>query len=280
MLIDPADTVLLLPAQTRYEMVGGVTETSTERRVIFSPEVPGPAAGAGVAGVPHLRRDRRPGPARAGRRGPVSRAPPRSAPRSPGPSPVYDGIQNLQGVRRLVPVRRPAPVRRLALPDRRRAGPTSRSSRCPAAAPPGGRLPGGDPARQAVQQHGARAQGPAHRRGPRGGADQPGRRRPAGPCRRRPRWCSPAPADRCPGRVLRAPVTPGNLQVHWPEGEVLIDRTRRSPQARMPDYNAVVQLERVAERAAGRRPRWAEHGGASRRDQPRAGAGGRRRPGR
>ena len=47
MLVDPADTVLLLPATTRYEMVGGCTETSTERRVIFSPEVPGPrVAGA------------------------------------------------------------------------------------------------------------------------------------------------------------------------------------------------------------------------------------------
>ncbi|HSK07221.1 MAG TPA: FdhF/YdeP family oxidoreductase [Acidimicrobiia bacterium] len=42
MLDDPADTVIVLPATTRYEMPGGVTETSTERRVIFSPEIPGP----------------------------------------------------------------------------------------------------------------------------------------------------------------------------------------------------------------------------------------------
>lgn len=41
MLVEPSDTVLLLPAATRYEMPGGVTETSTERRIIFSPEVPG-----------------------------------------------------------------------------------------------------------------------------------------------------------------------------------------------------------------------------------------------
>ena len=41
MLIEPADTVVLLPATTRYEIPGGVTETSTERRVIFSPEIPG-----------------------------------------------------------------------------------------------------------------------------------------------------------------------------------------------------------------------------------------------
>ena len=45
MLLDPADTVILLPATTRYEIPGGVTETSTERRVIFSPEIPGPRMG-------------------------------------------------------------------------------------------------------------------------------------------------------------------------------------------------------------------------------------------
>src|SRR5262249_12483021 len=33
--------VLILPAATRYESEGGGTETSTERRVIFSPEVRG-----------------------------------------------------------------------------------------------------------------------------------------------------------------------------------------------------------------------------------------------
>jgi molybdopterin-dependent oxidoreductase alpha subunit len=42
MLIEPADTVLLFPARTRYEQRGGGTETSTERRIIYSPEIPGP----------------------------------------------------------------------------------------------------------------------------------------------------------------------------------------------------------------------------------------------
>jgi molybdopterin-dependent oxidoreductase alpha subunit len=45
MLIEPNETVILLPAMTRYEIPGGVTETSTERRIIFSPEVPGPRIG-------------------------------------------------------------------------------------------------------------------------------------------------------------------------------------------------------------------------------------------
>ena len=36
------EAVLILPAQTRYEHQGGITSTNTERRVRFSPEIPGP----------------------------------------------------------------------------------------------------------------------------------------------------------------------------------------------------------------------------------------------
>ncbi len=45
MLVDPDDVVFLLPARTRYEQRGGGTETTTERRVIFSPEIPGHTIG-------------------------------------------------------------------------------------------------------------------------------------------------------------------------------------------------------------------------------------------
>ena len=41
MLLPPKDTVVLFPATTRYDSPGGGTETSTERRIIFSPEIPG-----------------------------------------------------------------------------------------------------------------------------------------------------------------------------------------------------------------------------------------------
>jgi molybdopterin-dependent oxidoreductase alpha subunit len=43
MLVDPAPggAVLLLPATTRYEQPGGGTATTTERRIVFSPEIPG-----------------------------------------------------------------------------------------------------------------------------------------------------------------------------------------------------------------------------------------------
>ena len=45
MLVEPGETVVLLPAATRYEQEGGGTSTTTERRVAFSPELPGPRVG-------------------------------------------------------------------------------------------------------------------------------------------------------------------------------------------------------------------------------------------
>jgi len=45
MLVDPGETVVLLPAATRYEQDGGGTSTTTERRVAFSPELRGPRVG-------------------------------------------------------------------------------------------------------------------------------------------------------------------------------------------------------------------------------------------
>ncbi len=49
MLAEPGETVILLPAATRYEQPGGGTETTTERRVVFSPEIPGRRIGAARA---------------------------------------------------------------------------------------------------------------------------------------------------------------------------------------------------------------------------------------
>ena len=45
MLVEPGETVVLLPAATRYEQEGGGTSTTTERRVAFSPELDGPRVG-------------------------------------------------------------------------------------------------------------------------------------------------------------------------------------------------------------------------------------------
>lgn len=44
-VLDPGEEVLVLPAQTRYEQRTGGTTTSTERRIRFTPEIPGPRIG-------------------------------------------------------------------------------------------------------------------------------------------------------------------------------------------------------------------------------------------
>jgi anaerobic selenocysteine-containing dehydrogenase len=54
------------------------------------------------------------------------------------------------------------------------------------------------------------------------------------------------------GRARVAPVTRGTLQVHWPEGEILLDRTRRERSSGIPDYTAVVRVEVVTTRPDGR----------------------------
>jgi predicted molibdopterin-dependent oxidoreductase YjgC len=45
MLVDPGEVVVLLPAATRYEQRDGGTETTTERRIAFSPQIRGPQVG-------------------------------------------------------------------------------------------------------------------------------------------------------------------------------------------------------------------------------------------
>ena len=49
MLVEGDGDVILLPATTRYESPGGGTETSTERRIIYSPEIPGRRIGSAKA---------------------------------------------------------------------------------------------------------------------------------------------------------------------------------------------------------------------------------------
>ena len=47
------------------------------------------------------------------------------------------------------------------------------------------------------------------------------------------------------GRVRRARIKPGNVEVHWPEGNVLLAGDRLDPDSLEPDYNAEVTLERA-----------------------------------
>ncbi|MSR66578.1 MAG: FdhF/YdeP family oxidoreductase [Pedosphaera sp.] len=46
-------------------------------------------------------------------------------------------------------------------------------------------------------------------------------------------------------RVHLAPIARGNLQVHWPEGNVIIRRDLRDGPSGIPDYNSQVRIERL-----------------------------------
>jgi len=47
------------------------------------------------------------------------------------------------------------------------------------------------------------------------------------------------------GKVFLAPISRGNLQVHWPEGNVLIRRGLVDSLGGVPDYNAQVRVEKL-----------------------------------
>ncbi len=242
MLLDPADVVVLLPAATRYEAPGGVTQTSTERRVIFSPEVPGRRVGeARPEWEVFMDLARRVRPDLADRltfrdtaavREEIARA-----------VPFYDGIQHLRragdqfqyggphlcwgwqfptpdGKAHFSVVRLP----RIDLTDGMFLVATRRGKQFNSMVQERKDALTGA-LREAVLVNGEDA-----RRLGLTDADPVILRSDAGEFR---------------GRVRIAAMKPGNLEVHWPEGNVLIDRRRRSPQAGIPDYNAVVRMEKA-----------------------------------
>ena len=249
MLVDPVDpdaVVLVLPAQTRYEMEGGVTETSTERRIIFSPEVRGPRIAEAwpeyrIFG--ELAARARPEIADAVRftgtpqiRSAIAEA-----------VPMYAGIDKLAKFGDALQYGGPHLCAGWEFPT-----PDGRAHFSVVPLPDVTRPDGTFVV--------------ATRRGKQFNSMVHERRDALTGAVREAVLISEPDADRLglsdgdkvvltsadgqlEGQVLRAPIAPGNLQVHWPEGEVLLDRTRRSPEAKVPDYNAVVRLSRDQDRA-------------------------------
>ena len=240
MMLDPADIVVLLPAATRYETSGGVTETSTERRIIFSPEIRGRRIGEALPEwevFAETARRVRPEYMAA-----VTWAGTKEI-RDEIASvvPLYEGIQHLSkvgdqvqyggamlcdgwrfntddGKARFFTV--PLPVR--AVPEGSYVVTTRRGKQFNSMV-----QKKTDPltkrARDAVLISEVDAQSEGLLEG-----DE---------------IVLVNDNGRLAGRVSIAKVTPGNLQVHWPEAQVLIDHSKRSPEAGIPDYNAVVRIE-------------------------------------
>ena len=243
MLIPAKEAVLLLPAKTRYEQDGGGTETITERRIVFSPEIPRQVGEARAEW--RILRDLalavRPELAAqfgcdsgAAIRAEIARI-----------VPFYEGVQHLHktgdaiqygGPHLCVGGNFPLPGGRakfkpVELPElRRRPGEFFVSTRrgkqfnslIYAETDP---LTGAN--RDAVFMNAEDAGDLRVNQG-----DAVLLRNPTGELR---------------ARIFLAPIARGNLQVHWPEGNVIIARGREDRDAGVPDYNALVEVIRCGE---------------------------------
>lgn len=241
MLVDTDDTVVLLPASTRYETAGGVTQTSTERRVMFSPEIEGRRIGeARPEWEVALDLARRVRPEHAERltfddtdavREEIARIVPK-----------YDGIQHLSkkgdqfqyggrhlcadwvfdtadGKAHFVPVTARADTRAddEFLVTTRRGKQFNSMVHEVGDALTGARRNAVFMSKKDATRLGYRMGDPVVLRNEFGSYS---------------------------GTVFIAPVKSGNLQIHWPEGNSLLDARKRSPEAGVPDYNATVRLEK------------------------------------
>lgn len=243
MLVEPADVVVLLPAQTRYEQRGGGTETSTERRILFSPEIPGRRIGEALAEweiIMQVAERVRPEAAQlihfedaASIREDIASA-----------VPFYDGIQRLSkagdqvqwGGERLCErggtASFPTPDGRarfsvIQVEHRERDGMLRLSTRR-------GKQFNSmvhqtrDPLTGAKRDDVLMSREDASRLGLEDGTAV--------------LVCSSVGELR--GRCRVAPIAPGNVEVHWPEGNVLIARGVSDPECGIPDYNAMVEVVR------------------------------------
>jgi molybdopterin-dependent oxidoreductase alpha subunit len=246
MLADSDGDVVLLPATTRYESEGGGTETSTERRIIFSPEIPGRRVGSArpewrvfgdvMARVRPDQADRIRMEEAASLREEISRA-----------VPLYDGIQRLRnkgdqiqwGGRLLYD------DGRFATPDgKARFSIVEPTGRCTAS---GGRAADRDLFFVST------------RRGKQFNSMVQRDRDPLTGARRDDVLISAQDMTRLNlregaaveltsvagtfrGRLRASAMTPGNLEVHWPEGNALLSGRAIDVESMEPDYNAVVRL--------------------------------------
>ena len=238
MLVE-GEEVILLPAQTRYEQEGGGTETSTERRVMFSPQIDRQLGEARAEWKIMLQVAAAASPDRASLLG--CRTSQEIREEIARVVPLYDGIQKLSktgdafqyGGRHLcahgefaTPDKK-ARFKPVVLPDlTRKPGEFELSTRrgkqfnslVYAEVDPLNNAP-----RDAVLMNGEDA-GAMH-------------------LKQGDRVELVNDLGRLACRVHLSPLAPGNLQVHWPEGNILIPRGHVDAGGGVPDYNARVRIE-------------------------------------
>ncbi len=255
MLADSDGDVLILPAATRYESEGGGTETSTERRIIFSPEIPGRRIGSAM---PEWRvfgeAMARAFPDRASLirfesagaiRAEIARA-----------VPLYAGIEtlNAKGDQIQWGGRTLYADGRFATPDGKAHFMASRRLTAETAENAERK---GLSASSAIPADKFRV---STRRGKQFNSMVQRDVDPLTGARRDEVLISAADLQRLAldegvavqltsasgsfvGRLKSAPIRPGNLEVHWPEGNVLLSGAAIDPESMEPDYNATVTLE-------------------------------------
>jgi len=239
MLLDPGEVSIILPAATRYETAGGVTETTTERRIVFSPEIPGRRIGEAKAEweIPMLiaeracrdRRDLIHFESTAQIREEIARV-----------VPLYDGIQRLCQKGDQVQWGGP----RLCA-DYRFNTPDGKARFVIPHWPPRDATPGKFyVTTRRGNQFNSMVWG---ERDPLTGSDRDDAIISAEDARRLSlKGGDPvllrSEVGEFRGKVRIADIASGTLAVHWPEGNVLIRTGRYDPSCGEPDYNAICDL--------------------------------------
>ena len=256
MLVEPGEEVLLLPAKTRYEQDGGGTETTTERRILFSPELPRPEGNLGEAKAEWrilLELARVVRPVQSLQLGCASGEAIRKE--IAKVVPIYDGIQHLKRSGDAVQYGGPHLCAQGVFPT------------------PGGRarfrpvpLPDNEPDRSSAEQDapGTKWFKVSTRRGKQFNSLIYDDVDPLTGAARDAVFMNPEDAallhlkqgdaltlssqhGHFEGRLFPAPIARGNLQVHWPEGNILIPSGVLETLGGVPDYNAWVRVKRRAD---------------------------------
>lgn len=260
MLLEPGEEVILLPAQTRYEQEGGGTQTTTERRVIFSPELPRQVGEAKAEWRILLELAAAVDPGRAAvlgcANGPAIRA--EIARVVPG----YDGIQHLGASGDAFQYGGPhlCAGGRFPTPDGKghfQVVPLPSARPCALAGEAGPVDPGTRSSRAEPRTFHV-----STRRGKQFNTLIYAEVDPLTGAARDAVLINPEDAaglhlaqhdpvalvnevGRFEGRAFLAPIARGCLQVHWPEGNVLIRRGVLDTAGGVPDYNAWARLVRL-----------------------------------
>jgi anaerobic selenocysteine-containing dehydrogenase len=249
MLVEGAGDVLLLPAVTRYESEGGGTETTTERRIIFSPEIPGRRIGSAKPEWWVFREVmRRTWPERASQVGLADAAAIR---REIGEAiPLYKGIETLAAKGDQIQW-----GGQVLYADGRYATPDGKAHFANVAI-------GRSPAMRVAEEVRESIFVVSTRRGKQFNSMIQRDIDPLTGAGRDDILISQADLDRLSlrdgtsvvlrsavgqftGQVRVAAIKPGNLEVHWPEGNTLLSGSALDPDSLEPDYNAVVTIERA-----------------------------------